>query len=106
MTNGLYGRCLHDLNPNECDLCVFNEKVVSYLRELHPDIVSDKGFDTGTMVKVHQNQKLRELIEKRIEEINTHQKRLRYESNMATDYDMELQSTRAELQKLLEDCKK
>ena len=52
------------------------------------------------------NRKLRELIKKRIEEINTHQKRLCYESNMATDYDMELQTTRAELQKLLKESKK
>ena len=30
MTNGLYGRCIHDLNPTECSLCDQNQK----LREL------------------------------------------------------------------------
>jgi len=27
MTNGLYGRCIHDLNPTECSECDQNQKL-------------------------------------------------------------------------------
>jgi len=33
MTNGLYGRCLHDLNPNDCNWCVQNQKLRVLIEE-------------------------------------------------------------------------
>jgi len=72
MTNGLYGRCIHELNPTECIWC-------------------------------KQNQKLRELIEKRIEELKQSQiiKTEKYDSNWRA-----IEEALSELQKLLEESKK
>lgn len=33
MTNGLYGRCIHDLNPIECSWCKENQKLRELIRE-------------------------------------------------------------------------
>ncbi len=37
MTNGLYGRCIHDLNPIECKWCKQNQKLRELLEKEDPD---------------------------------------------------------------------
>ena len=86
---------------------LFNQKVVEYLRELHPDIINDKGFDTGAMVKVYQNQNLRERIEEEIklypDIIKTLTKAIMNEEELDSWDDANLDCAKNVFQKLLKE---
>jgi len=65
----------------------------------------ESTFNTSFGKEIWENQKLRELIEKRIEEIKETQATL-YNANLMEGWDINKKITLPELQKLLEESKK
>jgi len=61
------------------------------------------GVDSKRMKIIKQDQKLRELMEKRIEEIKSNLEHLHYQGIMPTNEDMEYRTVAQELQKLLKE---